>query len=184
MTALRWSSLVEYMGRLPCWPWTNRTYVCVCLNLNMLFVSNAVWGRNLTLIRYFVVRIHYNCDDGPTLISNECMQRRCVELTLYKQWVRLYVYALEFEGFIGVWFSIEWNRNFTLNIYVLFEYYIQYLVLQWWLRLFLRCLLNYMERCHVGPGWTERAFELLCVRVREYLNWFEGVTGVRNVMRS
>ena len=49
---------------------TERT--CVCLNLNMLFVSNAVWGRNLTLMRYFVVQIHYNVN-GDSCIDIKWM---------------------------------------------------------------------------------------------------------------
>ena len=28
---------------------------------------------------------------------------------------------------------------------------------------------EYMERCHVGPGRTERAFELLCVWMLELI---------------
>ena len=45
--------------------------------------------------------LYNNDDDGSTLILNEYMERRCVTLVLGKQWVRLCVCALEFEGVIG-----------------------------------------------------------------------------------
>ena len=50
-----------------------RVSVCARLNLNVLFVFNAVSDRNLTLMRYVVVQILYNVDDGSALISNECV---------------------------------------------------------------------------------------------------------------
>ena len=116
------------------------------------------------------------------LISNECIQRRCVELTLCKQWVRLNAYALEFEGFIGVWSSMLCSRNFTLLCCLNTTYN------TWYYNGDCACLfVKYMERYHVGTGRTERAFQLLCVCVCVcvcgYLNSFEGVTGVRNILR-
>ena len=94
------------------------------------------------------------------LISNECMQRRCVELTLCKQWVRLNAYALEFEGFIGVWSSMLCSRNFTLLCCLNTTYN------TWYYNGDCACLfVKYMERYHVGTGRTERAFQLLCVCV-------------------
>ena len=50
-----------------------RVSVCASLHLNVLFVFNAVSDRNLTLMRYVVVQILYNVDDGSALISNECV---------------------------------------------------------------------------------------------------------------
>ena len=49
--ALHWSSLVECMERVLCWPWTNSAYVCsyccvVCdwpYYSKLLLVLNAVW---------------------------------------------------------------------------------------------------------------------------------------------
>ena len=139
---------------------TERTCVSVCLNLNMLFVSNAVWGRNLTLMRYFVVQIHYN-GNGDSCIDIKWMYAtRCVELTLCKQWVRLNAYALEFEGFIGVWSSMLCSRNFTLLCCLNTTYN------TWYYNGDCACLfVKYMERYHVGTGRTERAFQLLCVCV-------------------
>ena len=44
MTALRWSSFIECMKRVLCWPWTNSAYVCIARssNLKVLLVFDAV----------------------------------------------------------------------------------------------------------------------------------------------
>ena len=74
ITALRWSSLVECMERVLCWPWINSAYVaflCVCLHWAVLSVIDAVWGRNFTLMRYFAVRWQW---------------RLCIDLRLLNVW--------------------------------------------------------------------------------------------------
>ena len=63
-----WSPFVERMERVFCCPWTNRPYVCIavcmCSNLELVLVFDAVRGRNITLIIY----THYHGDDGSALI--------------------------------------------------------------------------------------------------------------------
>ena len=92
---------------------TERT--CVCLNLNVLFVFNAVWGRNLTLMRYFIC-----CPN-----TLQWRWRLCIDLRWLNIWngcrvgqtVRTFelLCALEFERvIIGVWSSMLWDHNLTL----------------------------------------------------------------------
>ena len=86
----------------------------VCLNLNVLLVFNAVWGRNLTLMRCFVVKIHYNVDDGSALISVGWIYG--TGAVLDKQTVRFHycACALQLERIIiGVWPSMLWGHNLT-----------------------------------------------------------------------
>ena len=64
MTALQWSSLIEYMETVPCW--TNRAYVCIALcvrlNLNILFLAFEpvkILCYEVVVSPSCVVQIHY-----------------------------------------------------------------------------------------------------------------------------
>ena len=74
--ALHWSSLVECMERVPCWPCTNSKYVCsnCCLVCDwpywklLLVFDVACMGRMwFYLIRHFAFRIHRNVNNGPCI---------------------------------------------------------------------------------------------------------------------
>ena len=61
-------------GTVSCWTWTSRKYVCigVFFNLKLLFVLEAVWGRNFALM---CCPNTYNGDDGYAFMLVECMAR-------------------------------------------------------------------------------------------------------------
>ena len=109
-----WCSVHVYLrwiyGTVSCWPWTNSPYVCIvlCLNLKLLFVFDAVWGRNLTLM--------------------------CCPNTL-QWWCSVHVYLRWMNGTVSCWswtnsgyvfiavcldsnlffvFDVVWDRNLTL----------------------------------------------------------------------
>ena len=84
-----WFECME-RGTASCWPWTNSTYVRidVCLNLELLFVFDAVWGRNLTLMCCQNTLQYWSC-------------RLCSLNTCHvEQEVRSYWCVLGFEGVI------------------------------------------------------------------------------------
>ena len=60
---------------------TEGTFIIVCLNLQLSFISSAVWGRNLTMARCLNAlhcQMTYNGDDGCACMFVECIQRRRV----------------------------------------------------------------------------------------------------------
>ena len=70
---LKWSSCalracLRWMyDAASCGPWTNSwcvVYISVWLKLKLLYVFDAVWGRNLTLI-FCPNTLYYNFDDAP-----------------------------------------------------------------------------------------------------------------------
>ena len=100
ITDSHWSSLVERMKRVPCWPWTNRLYVCshYCVHgwpyskLSFVLEYGAVCNvmSFMHAMHYFAVRIHRNVNNnGLALIFVGWMYGTGAVLTLDEQAVRL-----------------------------------------------------------------------------------------------
>ena len=90
ITALHWSSLVDCMKRVSCWPWTNSAYVCVAVCDSEVGVSGVRCGStyetvscNFALICRVAFRIHYNVITAvhrSSLLVEWCMMvSYCVE---------------------------------------------------------------------------------------------------------
>ena len=81
--------------------WSNSKYVYIAVYVHGCYWCsiNVVRGRNLTLTRYFVVETHFNNDHGSALISNECMERCCVDIG---KTARTFVSLRVCTGVIGV----------------------------------------------------------------------------------
>ena len=112
-----WSSLVECMKRVSCWPWTNSSCVCVAVWVHefevIILVFNAVWGRGLTLIMWCPNTLQWRwrlCVDLRLLLN--VWHGRCVDpgQTGRTFWL-LCVLELE-HVIIGVWSSMLWGCNF------------------------------------------------------------------------
>ena len=153
-TALRWSSVVEYMERVPCWPWTNRTYVCVCLNLNVLFVFNAVWGRNLTPMRYFVVQIYTTM--AMTTLHWSSLVGYMERVPCWTNSPYVCIAACAWTWMCYYWRLIQYAISPSCVVQI---HYITMTItaLRWFS--FVEC----MAWCRVVPGQTARTFALLCV---------------------
>ena len=94
---------------------TNRKYVCIIgelLNLKLLSVFNAVWGRNFTLC----VQIHYNGDDD-WLCGYVCLLNvwNGDILDLREQLVRSYWHVLEFEAIVCIKWSMRASSHPNVN---------------------------------------------------------------------
>ena len=83
-------------------PVRNRIWRCYCL------VFDEVWGRNLILMRYFAVQIHYNND------HNDCALSLNIWTGCYvgpEQTARTFALRLNLKVLLA--FNIVWSRNVT-----------------------------------------------------------------------
>ena len=86
ITGVHWSSLVECMKRVSCWPWTNRKYVCIAACDSECVVIAVRCSRTyheaasckFSLMRHFTFRMqHYNVITAvhQSSLLVECMDR-------------------------------------------------------------------------------------------------------------
>ena len=98
-------------GTMSCWPWINRRYVCIamCLLSKPLFVSDAVWGWNFTLISCHNI-LQWWCSVCAYLCSMDG-NMPCVACTNSR-----YVYMAAVCSLSKLLFIFEalWGRSLTL----------------------------------------------------------------------
>ena len=98
---------VECMNdTVSCWPWTNSSCVCigVCLKSNLLFVFDAVWWRNLTVM----------CCPTTLNGADDCVFVECMAGTMpwtNRWYVYFYMCEIKFEGVIRVLRSIMRSQS-------------------------------------------------------------------------
>ena len=118
-------------------PVRNRIWRCYCL------VFDEVWGRNLILMRYFAVQIHYNNDHNDCALSLNIWTGCHVGP---EQTARTFALRLNLKVLLA--FNIVWSRNNA----------------QQWQLITTLCqplLLEHMERVSCRP-WMNRAYVCAC----------------------
>ena len=149
ITAVRRSSLVKCMERMPCWPWANSAYVCIA----------ACEWLNLTVVRMHDNHVH----NGPGSIFAVWIYATGVVLALDDQLVRLYS-CVWLRVVIGVRCGRTYDEEISPSCAMLLSKYNATMLQRPCIDL--RWLNVWWNGCRVGPGQTGRTFVLLSVSDR------------------
>ena len=128
MPTLHWSSLVECMQRLSCWPWTNSSYVCIAVcDSELLLMFDTVGPMSpyhvilpsCTMFlskytNYTPVTINVNNGRASIFVVGWMYGGTGAVLALDKQRVRLYCCCVWAWTWSYYWcFYTVWGCNFT-----------------------------------------------------------------------
>ena len=150
MTAARLCSLNVWNGLVCVGP--GRTggacFICVCLNLKLLFVLDAVWGRNLTLV-CCPNTLRWRWRLRSLNVFHDSV------LALDEQQVRLY-YCL--CAWIWIWTCYSCSIQYDIIISPARMY-----VMSKYTKMVMTAVrFMFVERCHIGTGQTGGTFLLVC----------------------